>query len=273
MSQVSPRKIVRIADGNADIPGYIQNDVSIIAMDHEGRLYSQYKNQPEQEGYKVKCLNFVSPEKGNCYNPFQYIRSIEDIEALVSTIIARDTSEDKKDKALRSKYPFLNSFNLPFSWKRLEDLFLTAVFSYIFLHMPVEQRKLKNILPLIRNCARDSADAATGINPFDKLREQCPNSYALAKYIEFREASRNIFGDYYESILISCVMRLIIFDSVIYTNVASVTDKDDLKIEDFADDKFAIFVVIPSKEDVDNIYDIVSDMLFCQITRCIDRYF
>ena len=81
------REIVQTKDENADIHGYIQNGTNIIVVDHKGNLYRKYKDTLEQEGYRVKYLDLNHPEKGNHYNPFHYIHSIEDIEALVSAII------------------------------------------------------------------------------------------------------------------------------------------------------------------------------------------
>ena len=255
------REIVQIKDENADIPGYIQNGTNIIVVDHKGSLYCKYKDTLEQEGYKVKCLGLNHPEKGNHYNPFRYIHSIEDIEALVDAIIESERPiEALVSETIQSEMPAAGP------WRKREKLLLNAVFSYVYLHMPPEQKKISNILPLIMDCGGDFVEADPKNSPFEKLRTQHPESHALAKFIEFEKASKTAMGTYYLSILISCIVRLQLFDHQLYPNIAIVTDTDDLKLENIVHDKFAIFILLPKQG---KEYDIMGTMLSCQASRLL----
>ena len=253
------REIVWVKDENADIPGYVQNSTNIIVVDHKGSLYCKYKDTLEQEGYKVKCLDLNHPEKGNHYNPFHYIHSIEDIEALVSAIIKSEMPIEVLVNEIIKSEPAAGP------WRKWEELLLNAGFSYVYLHMPPEQRKISNIPPLIRGCSSDYVDTAPEEdNPFKKLRTQHPESHALAKFIEFEKATKIATENYCLSILISCIVRLQIFDHQLYPNVAIVTDTDDLELENIVHDKFAVFILLPEQG---KEYDIMGTMLSCQASR------
>lgn len=252
------REIVQIKDENADIPGYIQNGTNIIVVDHKRNLYRKYKDTLEQEGYRVKYLDLNHPEKGNHYNPFHYIHSIEDIEALVSAIIKSEMPIEVLVNEIIKSEPAAGP------WRKWEELLLNAVFSYVYLHMPPEQRKISSIPPLIRGCSSDYVDTAPEDNPFEKLRTQHPESHALAKFIEFEKAAKIATENYCLSILISCIVRLQIFDHQLYPNIAIVTDTDDLELENIVHDKFAVFILLPEQG---KEYDIMGTMLSCQASR------
>ena len=75
-----------------------------------------FPSSSRYKGYDIRRLNLIDPEKGNKYNPFEYISSDRDIEDLVSVMIASSASGRGKD-------PF---------WEKAEHALLTALIAYLY---------------------------------------------------------------------------------------------------------------------------------------------
>jgi Type IV secretory pathway, VirD4 components len=78
-------------------PNILQANCNYIITDPSGELFRDYSWFLENEGYRVKCFNLDHMDRGNHYNPFNYIHSDKDIEVLVTTLISSTTPPEKKE--------------------------------------------------------------------------------------------------------------------------------------------------------------------------------
>lgn len=66
----------------------MQMNSSYVVTDPKGNLYDELAPMLCAAGYEVKLLDLVNPERSNGYNPFECLRSDEDIDFFVEAIIA-----------------------------------------------------------------------------------------------------------------------------------------------------------------------------------------
>ena len=83
--------------------------------------------QLELKGYRVIVFNLVDMDNSDCYNPFEYIRSDNDIIKLVTNMM-KNTSP----KGASSSDPF---------WDNALSLYLQAIMSYVWYECPKQGKK------------------------------------------------------------------------------------------------------------------------------------
>lgn len=92
--------------GSGKTSGYISTNLgapngSYIVSDTKGLLYDQHAERLKEQGYEVKLLDFVHPEKSMGYNPLSYIRKKEDGSYYEQDILKLTTlmapSQDKRE--------------------------------------------------------------------------------------------------------------------------------------------------------------------------------
>lgn len=66
----------------------MQMNSSYVVTDPKGNLYDELAPMLCAAGYEVKLLDLVNPERSNGYNPFECLRSDEDIDFFVEALIA-----------------------------------------------------------------------------------------------------------------------------------------------------------------------------------------
>ena len=67
-------------------PNILQCNTSFIALDPKGELLRDTGNLLKKKGYKVKVLDLVNMEKSDCYNPFKYLETENDVQRLITNI-------------------------------------------------------------------------------------------------------------------------------------------------------------------------------------------
>ena len=83
----------------------------------------------KKNGYNVKVLNLIDMAKSDCYNPFNYIRTENDVIKLVTNLISNTTPKESA-----STDPF---------WEHAEGMLLQALFYYVWLEMPPNQKNFQ----------------------------------------------------------------------------------------------------------------------------------
>lgn len=116
-------------------PNILQADSSYVIVDIAGGLYEHYAPFLEYKGYDVKRLNLIDPEKGDKYNPFEYIRSDRDIEDLVSVMIASGSPG-------LGKNPF---------WEKAEHALLTALIAYLYHYGNRNSRNISSVIKMMKS--------------------------------------------------------------------------------------------------------------------------
>ena len=232
-------------------PNILQANCSYIVTDPSGGLFKDYSWFLEHNGYRVKCFNLDHMEKGNHYNPFNYIHSDKDIQILVTTLISNTTPPEQ-----HSGDPF---------WEKSETALLTAIIAYLYHYAPKKYQNFSNAMRLLR-AAEVKENDDTAKSPLDMLFEEAeekdPEGFAIKEYKTFKMGA----GKTLKSILISAAVRLQAFD---LTDVADLTDTDDIDLDSIGDEKTALFVIIPTGE---KTFNFLASMMYSQLFQRLYSY-
>lgn len=232
-------------------PNILQRHSSYLITDPSGDLYAQYAPYLEYYGYRIKVLNLDHMEQSNHYNPFRYIHSDKDIEILVTMLISNTTDADAKGEKF---------------WEDCERALLCAVISYIWHYEDKKKQTFKNVLNTIRK-ADISENKENKDSDLDELMENVrknnpDDKFTTSQYDTFKLGA----GKTLKSILISCAVRLQAFD---LADVQKLTDTDDMNLENIADEKTAVFIIIPTGE---STFNYIGGMLYSQLFHALYRY-
>lgn len=232
-------------------PNILQANCSYIITDPSGSLFQDYGWFLENNGYRVKCFNLDHMERGNHYNPFNYIHSDKDIEVLVTTLISNTNPPEKTGGD-----PF---------WEKSETALLHALIAYLFHYHEKQYQNFSNVMCLLRAAEIDENDSSSQ-SPLDLMFEQVeeidPEGFALKQYKIFKMGA----GKTLKSILISCAVRLQAFD---LADVANLTDTDDIDLDSVGDEKTALFVIIPTGE---KTFNFLASMMYSQLFQRMYAY-
>ncbi len=232
-------------------PNIMQANASFVITDPSGGLFKQYGHFLEYMGYKVKCFNLDNMDRGNHYNPFNYIKNDQDIEILVNTLIQNTTPPEQK-----SGDPF---------WEKSETALLVALVAYLFHHATKKMQNFSNVMQLMRSADVNENDSSAK-SPldclFDEVEEAEGETFAVKQYKTFKMGA----GKTLKGILISCAVRLQKFD---LEPVAKLTDTDDLDLDYIGDEKTALFVIIPTG---DTTFSFLSSMMYSQLFQRLYNY-
>lgn len=111
-------------------------------------------------GYNLKVINLLEMEQSDCYNPFKYIRTETDVVKLITNLIANTTP-----KGSQSNDPF---------WEKAESLFLQAIFLYVWLEMPPNQRNFESVMMLLNEA--EVSDNKKNTSPLDARMKKLEKS-------------------------------------------------------------------------------------------------
>lgn len=225
-------------------PNILQANCSYIITDPSGGLYREYGSFLEYMGYKIKCFNLTHMEKGNHYNPFNYIHSDKDIEVLVTTLISNTTPPNKQGGD-----PF---------WEKSETALLVALIAYLYHYTNKDCQNFSGVMRLMRAADINENDSSAK-SPLDYIFEEVeaydPESFAVKQYKTFKMGA----GKTLKGILISCAVRLQAFD---LQDVATLTDTDDIDLDSVGDEKTALFIIIPTGE---GTFNFLAAMMYSQL--------
>lgn len=222
---------------------------SMVFTDPKGELLRDLGNYLENAGYCIKVLNLVDMDSSDCYNPFDYIQSDEDIEKLITNLIANTTP-----KNAQSGDPF---------WEKSESMFLQSLMQYTWRESPREGKKanFKELLDLM-NKAKVSEDQKSK-SELDQIMEALPKDHPAR--IAYNKVTVGA-ADTVRSILITAQSRL---NRLQNPKVLRILDHDEIDIRSIGEGiyknknrKSALFLVIP---DNDKTYNFIVGMMYTQI--------
>ena len=203
----------------------------------------------ELHGYRVISFNLIDPDKSDGYNPFDYIRSDNDIIKLVTNIMS-----NTKPKGQNGGDPF---------WDNALSLYLQAVMSYVWYESPKQGKKatIREMLNLL-NLAKVSDDE-TKKSGLDRLMEVLPDDHPAK--VAYKKVVSGA-ADTVRSIIISAHARLAFLQN---PKILNILDHDDMDIRAIGegvyenpDRKTALFCIIP---DNDKSYSFLIGLLYTQI--------
>ncbi|WP_462350354.1 VirD4-like conjugal transfer protein, CD1115 family [Eubacterium ventriosum] len=205
----------------------------------------------KNNGYNVKVLNLIDMAKSDCYNPFRYIRTENDVIKLVTNIISNTTPKEAAPTD-----PF---------WTHAEGMLLQALFYYVWLELPVNQKNFRSVLKLLSEAeVNDKKDSKLTIR-MKRLAETSTLGENHPAYRQYMKVVRGA-GDTVRSIIISANSRLALLEN---PQILRILSKDDINLAELGigtkgnrKKRTALFCVIP---DSDKSYNFIVGMLYTQL--------
>lgn len=221
----------------------LQSDGSMIIHDIDGALMEQYGTFLHNQGYKIKCLNLKDMTKSQHFNPFAYIKEVDDVSPLVWTLIT-------------SYKGYINNGDR--FWIDSMHSLCRALILYLYETGPVENITFQNIITLLsETIVIDEQNEITSTNGLDEkfntLLKQKPSSYAVLQYKAFKLIPEKIS----RSIIIS--LSVILTSLVQSNDFVKLTNKDELELEKIGQEKTALFIVT---HEFDTTFNVLVSMLF-----------
>ena len=221
---------------------------SFIFCDPKGELLRDVGRYLQDKGYRIIVLNLVNMDESDGYNPFEYIRSDEDVVKLITNLIANTTP-----KNANSSDPF---------WEKAEGMYLQSIMYYVWYEYPKQGRtaNFRGVLDLLNKAKIPENEKE--LSELDMLMYALPEDHpALIAYNKVRRGAT----DTVRSIIISANSRLAYMQN---EKVLRILDHDDINIPwlgegalENPEKKTALFAVIP---DNDKSYNFIVGMLYTQ---------
>ena len=229
--------------------GYNCGASSFIFCDPKGELLRDVGQYLQDQGYRILVLNLVNMDESDCYNPFEYIRSDEDVVKLITNLIANTT-------------PKKASANDPF-WEKAEAMYLQSIMYYVWYEYPKQGKtpNFRGVLDLLNKAKIPENEKE--LSELDVLMYALPEDHpALIAYNKVRRGAT----DTVRSIIISANSRLAYMQN---EKVLHILDHDDINIPwlgegalENPEKKTALFAVIP---DNDKSYNFIVGLLYTQV--------
>ena len=226
-------------------PNIMQANCSLVITDPKGEILESQGEMLKKHGYKIKVFNLTDMRHSNSYNPFEYIRDDLGVLMMINCLI-KNTNNGQKGGD-----PF---------WEKSETALLQALVFYLKDNpdIPMEYKNFTNVMKLLQAAEvnENDANAQSALDKlFAKVEAENPNSLAVKQYKTFKMGA----GKTLKSILISCGVRLTVFN---LQEIENLTMRDDLDLASIGDEKTALFVVIPAADDT---YNFLVSMMYSQL--------
>ena len=225
-------------------PNVMQMNCSMVILDPKGEILRDTGNLLEKSGYNVKILDLINMEKSHCYNPFVYLKSDNDVQRLVTNLFKATTP-----KGSQSQDPF---------WDTAASMLLLALIFYLKYEAPEEEQNFSMVMEMLRagEVKEDDDDYQSPLDIlFENLAYKNPNHIAVKYYKDYRSGSARTL----KSIQITLASRLEKFN---LESLASLTATDELDLTSLAEQKTALFAIIP---DNDTSFNFLIGILYTQL--------
>lgn len=225
-------------------PNILQANCNYIVTDPSGEMLTAMGHFLEEKGYEIRVFNLVEMSKSHCYNPFEYIREDEDVLTMIDCLITNTTPPNAKSG---------DQF-----WVKSETALLQALCFYLREKCAKEDQNFTSVMKLLRAAEVDENNPdkeSTLDRMFNKLKAENPDSMAVKSYAIFKMGA----GKTLKSILISCGVRLQVFN---LKAVANLTSVDNIDLASLGTDKKALFVITPQASQT---YNFLVSMLYSQL--------
>ena len=230
------------------LPNILNGNCSFIILDPKGEILRTVGHVLESMGYEIKVLDLLHMERSHCYNPFDYLRNVDDIQRLVSNIFASSTP-----KGAQSQDPF---------WDNAASILLKAVICLLWYEAPKEEQNFDMVLEVLRSAQVKEEDESFQ-SPmdllFEKVRDRDPGHIAVKFYDDFKQAA----GKTMKSILITLLSKLEKFN---IPSLAQLTMTDEMDLRSIGKRKTAVFAIIP---DNDTSFNFLVSILYTQLFQML----
>lgn len=225
-------------------PNILQALISMFILDPKGELLRDTGRLLKKKGYKIKVLNLIDMEKSDCYNPFAYLKTENDVQRLVTNLFKATTPKNSQ-----SQDPF---------WDTAGQMLLMAIIFYLLEKGMPDEQNFAMVLELLNEGQVDEEDDSNESildELFRRLDMEIPNHIAVKYYNLYRKGA----GKTLKSIQITLISRLEKFN---ISAMAYLTNRDDFDFASMGAEKTAIFAIVP---DNDTSFNFLVSMMYTQI--------
>lgn len=227
-------------------PNILQANTNFIVTDPKADLLKKYGKFLENEGYKVYVYNIADMGASNHFNPFCYLKDEEDVATMVD-IVLKNTSDTKDQKS--QKDPF---------WDAAMSLLLTAISAYLW-QTEGETKTWSRVIELVRAGRTVDPEIPSELDRIFSALAKDPehkDDFCVSQYHDFLACGN---GKTRDNVLVTCTARLRHFD---LPKIKSLTAYDDMDFENFANEKRALFVIIPSYK---TTFNFIVSLMYSQV--------
>lgn len=232
-------------------PNIMQMNSSYVITDPSAELLKTCGKMLENNEYEIKVFDLTDMQHSHRYNPFNYIRTEQDVLTLIDCYINSTTEPGRSGG---DKF-----------WLDAEKGLLCAIIFYLREYETEDKQNFAEIAKMVRQAKSDDSETQqknakakkTELDKlFDDIRDYVdPDDICLKYYDVFKLAPDKTTS----GILISTGVRLGAFNM---ETVANLTCADDLDLMTLGDKKTAVFIIVPSGE---NAYAFLVNMLYSQM--------
>ena len=216
--------------------------ISMVITDPKGDLLKDTGAFLEAHGYVIKVFNLFERDKSDCYNPFAYIRSEQDIAVLVSGIVA-NMGEGKNEGD---------------HWEANARYVLQGICSYIYYEMPYTEANFGTVLKLL-NMWESSENDDNFQSDYDylieDLRKRKGNDHPAVTWRDKVSAK----GAELSSIISTAQTITGVFNQ---SSIRTITETDSLELDKVGDRPTALFVITPPTT---KVYNFLAALMYTQL--------
>ena len=223
---------------------------SIVVLDPKGGTLRSCGNYLKSQGVDIRVLDLINLDRSNCYNPFLYLESDDDVQRLTTNLIKNTTP-----KGSQTTDPF---------WDQAASMLLKALVFYLYYEAPPEEQNFPMVMDMIRagDVKEKDEDYESPLDIlFAELEERDPEHIALKYYRGYHSGAAQTL----KSIQISLIARLEKFN---LPSLAAITQTDEMRLRELGEKPGAIFALIP---DNDQSYNFIIGMLYTQLFQQLYR--
>mgnify|MGYP003258040236 CR=1 FL=1 len=199
--------------------------ISMVITDPKGELLNDTGAFLEAHGYEVKVFNLFQMDKSDCYNPFAYIHSENDVAVLVDGLVANMSSE--KDKGDH--------------WIANATAVLKSICYYIYYELPINEANFASVLNLLNlwDSSEDDDDFKSEYDMImDKLEQEKGPEHTAVVWRKSVSAKGRELG----SIISTASTICSIFNQ---SAIRTLTETDSMELDKIGDRPTALFVITP----------------------------
>ncbi len=229
-------------------PNLMQCNCSFVTTDPKGEILRNCGQMLKDQGYILRVLDLINMDRSDCYNPFVYLKSDNDVQRMVTNLFKATTPKNSTN-------------NDPF-WDNLAQTLLLALVFYLHYEAPEEEQNFAMVMEMIRAGAIEDEEEQS-YSPLDmlfyELESKNPEHIAVKYYRSYHSGSNKTL----KSIQITLISRL---DKFNLDSLASMTITDDLELDKLGEQKTALFAIIP---DNDTSFNFLVSMLYSQLFQSL----
>lgn len=236
----------------------MQMNSSYLLTDPKGTTARRFGKMFQKNGYKVREVNFDTLTNSDHFNPFAYIKDEITLKKVIRMLIDATNAEHEKKGE-----PF---------WDKSEEMLITALMGFLYYrYRGDESHKGDGVMPnladmgtLIGLLPRKHPEVESQLEFMFKAHAKRFGSDNFA-YIQWRKFIDMFKDKTRDSVLAITVTRFSMFD---LKQVREFIADDNLEIDKWASEKYAVFLKIP---DLDDTFNFLPLMVFLLAFRTLEH--